>query len=79
MACRSAAVYVDPSRRRPGIARTLLRTLGRSAADLGARTLRLGTGSEQPEAVARYASAGYVRIAGYGIYADDPRNLCMAK
>lgn len=72
-------MYVDPSRRKQGIARTLLRTLERAAVELGAGTLRLETGSEQPEAVALYGSAGYDRIPGYGMYADDPRNICMAK
>jgi GNAT superfamily N-acetyltransferase len=72
-------MYVDPSRRKQGVARTLLRALERAAADLGAQSLRLETGSEQPEAVSLYDSAGYSRIPGYGLYADDPRNICMAK
>ena len=72
-------MYVDPDSRGQGIARRLLARLESTAAELGADTIRLETGSEQPEAVALYGSSGYVRIPGYGIHADDPRNICMAK
>jgi GNAT superfamily N-acetyltransferase len=72
-------MYVAARHRQQGIARRLLAALESSARDLGARTLRLETGTEQPEAVALYGSAGYERIPGFGIYADDPRNICMAK
>jgi ribosomal protein S18 acetylase RimI-like enzyme len=72
-------MYVDPAQRKQGIARRLLTELEASAGELRARTIRLETGTEQPEAVALYGSAGYTRIPGYGIHADDPRNVCMAK
>lgn len=72
-------MYVDPGHRHHGIARRLLSGLEQAAAQLGAQTLRLETGTEQPEAVALYRQAGYGDIPGYGIYAGDPRNICMAK
>jgi ribosomal protein S18 acetylase RimI-like enzyme len=72
-------MYVDPAARQQGIARRLLSQLEASAVGLGARSIRLETGSEQPEAVALYGSAGYTRIPGFGIHAEDPRNICMAK
>jgi GNAT superfamily N-acetyltransferase len=72
-------MYVEPDVRGNGIARQLLAGLEAAARDLGARRLRLETGTEQPEAVALYTSSGYAPIPGFGIYADEPRNLCFGK
>jgi putative acetyltransferase len=67
-----------PARRR-GLARLVLRSLEDEARTRGYDELRLETGTEQPEAVAFYAAAGYTRIEPYGRYRDDPRSICMAK
>lgn len=67
-----------PARRR-GLARLVLMSLEDEARTRGYDELRLETGTEQPEAVAFYASAGYEAVAPYGRYRDDPRSICMAK
>ncbi|HWF42890.1 MAG TPA: GNAT family N-acetyltransferase, partial [Acidothermaceae bacterium] len=53
-------MYVVPGARRRGIARALLEHLEHEARRLGATRLRLETGLRQPEAIALYASAGYL-------------------
>jgi GNAT superfamily N-acetyltransferase len=65
--------------RRRGHARTVLSALEEGACSRGYARIVLETGTEQPEAVALYAAAGYSRIAPYGRYRDDPRSICMAK
>jgi GNAT superfamily N-acetyltransferase len=62
-------MYVVPAARRRGIARALLRHLEHEARTLGATRLRLETGLNQPEAIALYASAGYVDTEPFGHYA----------
>jgi hypothetical protein len=39
----------------------------------------LETGTAQPEAMALYESAGYVRIEGFGHYRWSPLNRCYGK
>ena len=72
-------VYVVASARRRGIARLLLAGLERKAAELGYRTLRLGTGIRQPEAIALYESYGFRRIPSFGVHMGDPVNICFEK
>ena len=72
-------VYVVASVRRRGIARLLLASLERKAAELGYRTLRLGTGIRQPEAIALYESYGFRRIPSFGVHIGDPVNICFEK
>ena len=45
----------------------------------GFTTLRLETGTEQPEAVALYESLGYRRIPAFGEYVSDPYSICYEK
>ena len=72
-------VYVVASVRRRRIARLLLTGLERKAAELGYRTLRLGTGIRQPEAIALYESYGFRRIPSFGVHIGDPVNVCFEK
>ncbi|GAA3581340.1 GNAT family N-acetyltransferase [Nonomuraea rosea] len=72
-------MYVAPAHRGRGIARSLLRALEERAAALGYERLRLATGVRQPEAIALYESSGYVRIAPYGKYVNEPLTLCYVK
>ena len=72
-------MFVRPEARRRGIARELLAELESSALELGCTTIRLETGSEQPESIALYESAGYGPIPRFGEYADDPYSLCYEK
>jgi GNAT superfamily N-acetyltransferase len=65
-------MYVVPAARRRGIARALLGRLEHEARLLGATRLRLETGLHQPEAIALYASAGYVDGEPFGHYAGAP-------
>ncbi|MBT0767798.1 GNAT family N-acetyltransferase [Kineosporia sp. J2-2] len=72
-------MYVRPAFRRRGLARRLLATAEQRASMLGYRRLILETGDQQPEAVALYGSAGYLPIAGFGIYANETGSLYFAK
>jgi GNAT superfamily N-acetyltransferase len=72
-------MYVIPAARRRGIARALLEHLEHEARTLGATRLRLETGLHQPEAIALYASAGYVDGEPFGHYAGAPLARHLAK
>jgi GNAT superfamily N-acetyltransferase len=72
-------MYVVPGARRLGVARRLLALLEDTARALGYRSIRLETGTAQPEAVEMYRAAGYDAIPAYGEYAGDPRSLCFEK
>jgi len=65
--------------RRRGIARRILHALEQLAAGFNYQAIRLGTGVEQPEAIALYESSGYHRIAAYGRHSSDPRSVCFEK
>lgn len=58
-------MYVDPAARNRGIGRAILEGLESAARDRGYLSIRLETGTPQPEAVALYESAGYARIEPY--------------
>jgi GNAT superfamily N-acetyltransferase len=72
-------MYVAPHARRRGIARRLLHELEGEAVELGATTLRLETGLHQPEAIALYASEGYLDVEPFGHYACHPLARHLAK
>jgi putative acetyltransferase len=72
-------MYVEPDVRGRGIARQLLAELEAHARRAGYATIRLETGTAQPEAVRLYETAGYHRIPNYGYYKDDPRSVCFEK
>jgi GNAT superfamily N-acetyltransferase len=69
---------VSPARRR-GLARLMLAELERSAARAGIAELVLNTGPAQPEAVALYEAAGYLRAPGFGHYACQEDALFYGK
>src|ERR1022692_1131378 len=71
--------YAVASVRGRGIARLLVTGLERKAAELGYRTLRLGTGIRQPEAIALYESYGFRPITSFGVHIGDPVNICFEK
>ena len=54
-------LWVDPDWRCLGVAHDLMAALEGIARDLGLRTLRLATGTRQPEAVDLYAGSGWQR------------------
>ena len=72
-------MYVRPDARGRGVSRVLLAALEDAARDRGFHTIRLETGTEQPEAMALYAGAGYVPIEGFGAYADHPASRCFER
>jgi GNAT superfamily N-acetyltransferase len=72
-------MYVDPSVRGHGVGRRLLGDLEDRAEAGGYREVWLETGTEQPEAVALYLSAGYVSVPPYGEFKGDPRSLCFMR
>lgn len=72
-------MYVVPEAQRRGYARLMLAHLERTAAAAGHDALLLSSGERQPEALALYASAGYVRVEQFGHYAGAELNVCMAK
>lgn len=72
-------MYVAPAGRRQGLARRMLAHLETTAHEAGAEVMVLESGTEQPEALTLYASAGYEPIPGFGFYKRSPRNRCMAR
>jgi GNAT superfamily N-acetyltransferase len=72
-------MYIAPEARRRGLGRRLLSAVEELAATLGYATVRLETGTRQPEAVALYARAGWTRIAPYGYWRESAESICFEK
>jgi GNAT superfamily N-acetyltransferase len=72
-------MYVAAAHRGKGHARTVLAELERTAAAAGLQRMVLETGTEQPEAIALYASSGYAPMPAFGEYADSPASRYFAK
>ena len=72
-------MFVRPAYRRQGLSRLILTALEEDASRRGIRTLRLETGTLQPEAIALYQSAGYTAVPLYGEFVGNLRSLCFEK
>jgi heme-degrading monooxygenase HmoA/ribosomal protein S18 acetylase RimI-like enzyme len=72
-------MWVPPSHRRLGLSKRLLEKIESTARRRGFTRVVLETGALQPEAILLYSKAGYVTIAKYGEFADDPWSVCFAK
>ena len=72
-------MYVAPGHRRRGFAQAVLAELERTAAAAGRRRMVLETATLQPEAIALYTDAGYAPMPNFGLYRDEPGNLCFAR
>jgi GNAT superfamily N-acetyltransferase len=72
-------MYVSPEARGRGFGRVLLRHLEGAAFAVGYSRIVLETGTEQPEAVGLYRSAGYVEIPRFPPYVDQETSICMAR
>jgi GNAT superfamily N-acetyltransferase len=73
-------LWVDPARRRQGIARALLAGVEQAAHELGLAELRLGTGDMQPESVALYESESWQRVlVGPDGRPVPPRHIWFSK
>jgi GNAT superfamily N-acetyltransferase len=66
--CEVKRMWTAPDRRRQGHAATILRALEDRARQRGYTRVRLETGPAQPEALALYTQAGYVRTPVYSRY-----------
>ena len=72
-------MFTVPAARRKGMSRLILARLEELALELGYTSLRLETGSPQPEAMALYLAAGWQPIEPYGHYRGEPTSRCFAK
>ena len=72
-------MFVDPAARRQGVGAEILRALERLARVEGIGTLRLETGTSQPEAIALYRRFGYRERGPFGEYREDPLCIYMEK
>jgi GNAT superfamily N-acetyltransferase len=72
-------MYVAPEARRLGVARALLADLEARARALDYTSIRLETGTNQPEAMALYEAAGYRAMVPYGHYRESPMSRCFEK
>ncbi|WP_250001795.1 GNAT family N-acetyltransferase [Actinoplanes sp. M2I2] len=72
-------MYTARSARGRGLGRRMLATVEESARAAGCRRVILETGDRQPEAVALYESAGYVRIEDFGYYKGEEGVLSYGK
>ena len=72
-------MYVEPYARGQGVGRKILLTLQEEARRLGVARILLETGERQPEAIALYNRAGFLRVRAFGEYVDSPLSVCMAK
>jgi len=72
-------MYVAPTVRGSGVGRRILAELEAAARTLGVKRLVLETGPRQPEAVALYQRAGFVKIPLFGEYIASEFSICMAK
>jgi putative acetyltransferase len=72
-------MFVLPEFRGRGIARHILMALESTAQERGYSTLRLETGTRQPEAIGLHKAAGYGEITCFGEYADDLFSVCFEK
>jgi GNAT superfamily N-acetyltransferase len=74
------SVFVDPSARRAGVAKALVRQVEESARRRGGRALYLVTGVRQPEALRLYVGLGYRPVLPFPPHdASDPLLLFLGK
>jgi GNAT superfamily N-acetyltransferase len=72
-------MYVVPQARGTGVATDLLRALESAAAQHGWITLRLETGTAQPEAQRFYQREGYREIPLFGSYVGSDLSVCYER
>jgi putative acetyltransferase len=72
-------MYVVPELRGTGVATEVLRALEKAATDRGWHTLRLETGTEQPDAQRFYHREGYREIPLFGNYVGSTLSVCFER
>ena len=71
-------MYVEPAVRGQGVGRAVLRDLVDRARTAGLTRVLLEAGARQPEALGLYRSAGFMPVASYGHFRDEPLARCFA-
>ncbi|WP_329110889.1 GNAT family N-acetyltransferase [Micromonospora sp. NBC_01699] len=72
-------MYVDPVARGSGVATAVLRALEAAAVERGWSTLRLETGTLQPDARRFYEREGYRHIDAFGSYVGSELSVCYER
>ncbi|BCB85777.1 hypothetical protein Psuf_030900 [Phytohabitans suffuscus] len=72
-------MYVVPHARGTGVATALLRALEAAAVERGWTTIRLETGTAQPDAQRFYEREGYRPIPLFGVYIGSPISVCYER
>jgi putative acetyltransferase len=72
-------LFVVPAARGSGAASALMNAVETLAASIGAEILLAETGTRQPEVIRILVRLGYVQIAPYPPYLDDPLAQCFCK
>ncbi|MEV4760500.1 GNAT family N-acetyltransferase [Micromonospora sp. NPDC049559] len=72
-------MFVTPATRGSGVATRLLRALEEAAVARGWRTLRLETGTAQPDARRFYQREGYREIPLFGSYVGSTLSVCYER
>ncbi|NSX53980.1 GNAT family N-acetyltransferase [Parasulfitobacter algicola] len=72
-------LYVDPTGRGLGIAKTLMAALETHAKDASLDQIKLETGDKLAAAVALYGRLGYKICGPFGDYSEHPASLFMEK
>lgn len=72
-------MYVEPQSRGTGVAAAILEALETAATDRGWTTLRLETGTLQPDAQRFYRRAGYHEIPLFGSYVGSELSVCFER
>ena len=57
----------------------MVQQAGLIAGGAGHDQVVLNTGTEQPEAIAMYVSAGYLPVPSFGHYSWSPKSRCFGK
>ena len=72
-------MYVVPESRGSGLATAILAALEAAALERGWTTLKLETGTAQPDAIRFYEREGYHPIPRFGYYVDCEISVCYEK
>jgi len=72
-------MFVTRTRRRGGLARSVLTALEARARQFGYAVMKLETGDRQSPAMALYTSCGFTRIPPFDEYENDPTSVCFEK
>ncbi|MDP4332866.1 GNAT family N-acetyltransferase [Curtobacterium sp. A7_M15] len=72
-------MYTAPSARGTGVATAVLRRLEQEAQWVGARSVVLETGTEQPDAIRFYQREGYTAIPLFGAYVGSTNSVCFGR